>query len=276
MILIINNPQKKTSSTLSALTTILEKEDLSYKILCTEKLQKSFFNQITLIITLGGDGTILRAFSKMTIKSIPLLPIDFGTLGFISSVPPKQALKLIKNYLTIHFKNKPIKPLYKFDQRHYLQVTIDKLHVTALNEITLHRTQSKVVETEIWINNKFISRFKGDGLILATATGSTAYNLSAGGPIINPNIPNIILTPLAPHSITFKPILLKKEDQISIKIPTKTMQITVDGRKKINKFKSNSITNITANISNQSTKFIKEKNEDFYSLLKEKFSWGME
>ena len=171
MILIINNKHKKTAPTLTALSTILKKDNLPYKIFSTEKLKKSFFNQVTLIITLGGDGTILATFNQMPTKSIPLLPIDFGTLGFISSVPPKQALKIIKNYLAIHFKNKNIDPLYKFDQRYYLQATIGKLNATALNEVTLHRTQSKVIEIEIWINNKFISRFRGDGLYFSHGYG---------------------------------------------------------------------------------------------------------
>ena len=271
MILIINNSLKETSQVLGEITQDLKRENLPYQIISLDNLKVSSFNKVNLIITLGGDGTILFTFSKMPDKSVPLLAIDFGTVGFMSSVNSSHALKLIKNYIEINFKNKSVTPLYKFDERYYLKATLGQKSISALNEITLQRTGTKIIKTEIWINDKFISRFKGDGLILATATGSTAYNLSAGGPIINPNIPNIILTPLAPHSITFKPILLKSSDKITIKIPLKNSRVAVDGKYQ-NSTKSKEI---KATISTNTTKLIKEKNEDFYSLLKKKFSWGI-
>lgn len=184
-----------------------------------------------LIIALGGDGTILRAFHLFEDALAPLIGINFGKLGFLSGATAADLIKAIDYALS--------SPTYK-ENRTLLEVTVqlkgtDSRTVRVLNEVMVGRgVDSKVVATDLAINGHPIYSLRGDGLIVATATGSTAYALSAGGPIVSPGYDGMVIVPLASHTLVQRAIVTAPDDTVAITLPEKhrsNIVIEVDGRK---------------------------------------------
>ena len=185
-------------------------------------------DDISLLVVLGGDGTLLNVAREMSKKNdIPIFGINIGNLGFLSSIEINnidEAIQKIKNND------------YKLDRRMVLSVNKEKLIDNAINDIVVSRgTLSRMVEFHVYIDNKLYTTFKGDGLIISTPTGSTAYSFSAGGPLIYPNLDLITLTPICPHTKTMQPIVVSGNSFIEI-IPSngkEEIYLTIDGQKAI-------------------------------------------
>lgn len=185
-------------------------------------------DDIDLIVVLGGDGTLLsvaRGISKK--NNIPLFGINIGNLGFLSSIEISNIDEAIKK-----IKNKE----YSIDSRMVLSCDTKDQSDNALNDVVLSRgTISRMVHFEVYIDNKLYTTFKGDGLIVATPTGSTAYSFSAGGPFIYPNLDLITLTPICPHTKSMQTIVVSGDSLIEI-IPSNgrdEIYLTIDGQKAI-------------------------------------------
>jgi len=189
-----------------------------------------FDSKMDLLIVLGGDGTILSVAREMNKKaSVPIFGINIGNLGFLSSIEISDidiAIEMIKN------------KEYTIEKRMLLKCElgkgITKTIETGLNDIVLARgTLSRMVKFQVLVDNKLYSTFKGDGLIVATPTGSTAYSYSAGGPFIYPNLDLITLTPICPHSNSIHTIVLSGSSTIEIipEIGEEEIYVTVDGQK---------------------------------------------
>lgn len=169
---------------------------------------------IDFIITLGGDGTILSAVTLIRDRQIPILGINMGRLGFLASIENKFAAQAI---------HKLAKGMYTIDDRVmlYLESTGDIFENQrfALNDFTLHkRDTSSMITIHTYINGDFLTSYWADGLIVATPTGSTGYSLSCGGPIIFPKSGNFVITPVAPHNLNVRPIVVSDESVISFEI----------------------------------------------------------
>ena len=174
------------------------------------------------LITLGGDGTIIRASRRIAGSCVPIAGINLGHLGYLTAVSTKQEIpELLDALLCDH---------YKIEERMMLTGVLgegkdcinqtEKPHL-ALNEIVLHRhTDASSVEFRVLVNGAFLNEYKADGIIISTPTGSTAYNLSAGGPIVDPSARMKILTPICPHAMNRNSIVLKAEDRLDILMPS--------------------------------------------------------
>ena len=209
----------------------LKKRGISSQSFCQSSLGKKTLGKTAdLILILGGDGTYLSAVRFARKKTIPMLGVNMGSLGF----------------LTVHFKEKlyecleqTLKGKMMIDERPLIQAHIEQKGkrlnspVLALNDVVIERGRiSQLIDIHVFLKNKPIYSLKADGLILSTATGSTAYSLAAGGPILYPKVRAFVATPICPHSLTHRPVLFP--DNMTLKFQIKnTVQkvlLTVDGR----------------------------------------------
>lgn len=167
------------------------------------------------VIVLGGDGTLLHATNDLVDISVPFLGINLGTLGYLSAVEKADTFKALDRML---------KDDYIIENRMMLSGIINKdgadiPGIESLNEIVITAEKPmQIVSVSVYINNQFMHRYQGDGVIVSTPTGSTGYNLSAGGPIINPTARTMILTPICPHSMQNRSIVFSSDDTIRIVI----------------------------------------------------------
>lgn len=226
---------------------------------------KEEYKCIDFLVVLGGDGTLLgvaRRFSRFI--DAPILGVNIGNLGFLSSIEINEleaALKAIKN-------NK-----YKVENRMMLECFIEGLDEPAfrfLNDAVIARgTLSRIAEYKVYINNDFYTSFKGDGIIVSTPVGSTAYSLSAGGPLITPDLEIIAIVPICAHTPSAKPIIINGNSNISI-VPDfddEEIFITIDGQKSFKLIKDN-IVNIKK--CNDSFKVIVFQKNNYFNMLRKK------
>lgn len=165
---------------------------------------------IFLAISFGGDGTILKAAKYLYGTDVPILGINLGTLGYLSDVEPKEAIEAIDKYIN---GNSTI------EKRYALSIKYAKYEDVAINEAVIYRgTTSHIIKTKIKINGQETMNIRVDGILVSTPTGSTAYNLSAGGPIITPLSKTVVLTPICAHSLSARPIVVADDSIIEINV----------------------------------------------------------
>lgn len=221
-----------------------------------------------IVIAIGGDGTILHSAKHSAKHEKPLLGINLGRLGYLAGLEISQ-LNLLENLV-----NKS----YKLDKRRFLEVThIDKNNVSskyfALNDVVISNGEiSKIVDLKVFSNDKFVATYRADGVIISTPTGSTAYALSAGGPIIEPSVECISLTPICAHSLVARTIMFDKESTLSVCHNDDNIHpvyMTIDGEagRKIN---SEDI--VYVKMSSIQAKLIKLDNRSFYEVLAKKLT----
>lgn len=246
-------------------------EDKGYNpiILCENE---KFDGEADFALVLGGDGTIIRASKQLYGTDIPVLGINFGHLGYLTECSPETAIDAI---------NKLISGEYTTENRLMLECSLvregKEIHnFIALNEVSLNRaTLMKAFKMEIYVNNKHTNTVLGDGLIIATPTGSTSYNFSAGGPILTPTASNMVITQIAPIYFPSTPLVTAGDDEISVVINinniTKkgSVALEIDGSESI-EIKDKDIIRVKRALHN--AKIIKVSDRSFYQLLKEKFS----
>ncbi|MCM1386678.1 MAG: NAD(+)/NADH kinase [Bacillus sp. (in: Bacteria)] len=192
--------------------------------------------EIDCVIVLGGDGTLLKAARDIVEYEIPLIGINLGTLGYLAEVE----ISNIEDAL-----DKLIRGEYTKQERMMLTGSVyDKGKETennfALNDIVISRCGSlQILQFDIYVNGKFLNGYSADGMIVATPTGSTGYNLSAGGPIVEPGARLLLLTPICPHTLNTRSIVLSPEDEVTIEIPAgkenavQTVEANFDGTHKV-------------------------------------------
>ena len=188
--------------------------------------------QCKIVCAIGGDGTILSTVRRMQQKMIPVMGIHIGGLGFLSECTEEN----LENSLEYIFKEE-----YSISQRMLLEVKVksrteeDEIFY-ALNDIVIdHGPSGRVLKAELQVSGHYLNTYEGDGVIIATPTGSTAYSLSAGGPIIYPSIDTILVTPICPHSLSARPIVLQPDEVITLRFPDPFdgIALAVDGQIRI-------------------------------------------
>lgn len=269
-IIVALNPSKDKdgkilSLVMSQITTVFKHSKVI--VLNSYEMNKyRFQDKLDLLIVLGGDGTLLGVARDINGKyDVPILGVNIGNLGFLSSIEIQdfsEALKKIKN------------GQYIIQNRILLECTMlnqdDNDKGKALNDVVIARgTLSRMAKFEVFIDNKLYYRFKGDGLIVSTPTGSTGYSFSAGGPFIYPDVDVIILTPICPHTRGMQPIVLKSSSEILIKAENYNGEIylTFDGQeaKQIN-----DNTSIIIKKAKQIAKILLFDNYDYFNVLRQK------
>lgn len=225
---------------------------------------------IDLILTLGGDGTMIKAATIACKKDIPIVGINLGRLGFLSSVEKSKIKSAIDK-----IKQKK----YTIEKRAMLSIECNlplfNNSDSALNDITIHkRDTSSMMTIHAYINDTFLNTYWADGLIIATPTGSTGYSLACGGPIIFPGSGNFVITPIAPHSLNVRPLVIQDDVKISFEIEGRAENYlcTLDSRYEIitEEYK------ITVKKSESHTKLLTLEGLNFMGTIRDKLLWGLD
>lgn len=233
-----------------------------------EKLQIP--ENITAVIVLGGDGTFLSVARFLENRSTPITGVNLGGLGFLTEISAETCFHELEEILKGHFE---------IEERMRLQVAIRRndtevFRQSVLNDAVINKgALARIVDLQTSINGKYLTNYRADGLIVATPTGSTAYNLSAGGPIVYPTAQAIILTPICPFTLTNRPIILPSDVTIQVKLdePVHDLALTCDGQVGCDLAPSDKII-ITA--APNPLRLIKTPSINYFNILKTKLKWG--
>ncbi|PID94649.1 MAG: NAD kinase [Bacteroidales bacterium] len=238
--------------------------------ICLDNITKQYAQDIDadIAISFGGDGTFLATAKLLLEKNILILGINAGHLGFLADVPEKE----IETVLSEIIDGK-----YKIERRAMLRIELsDKKYgvFRALNEVALLRQDTaSMIEIDMTIEGEDVTSYKSDGLIISTPTGSTAYSLSLGGPIISPKSENFLIVPLAPHSLTVRPLVIPDNCQIELKVYSRSgnYQVAIDGQS-INLPDS---TTVKIEKSDYMVQCIQPLNHTFFKTIRDKLKWGV-
>ena len=221
------------------------------------------------LISIGGDGTFLDSLSIVKSSGLPILGINTGRLGFLSNVNIEKVEEAF-----ILLKNKE----FKIKKRLLLQLKPNLIAEEnyALNDISIQRIRGSgsMITIDVTVNNEYMNTYWCDGLIIATPTGSTAYSLGCGGPIIVPNAEVFVLTPIAAHSLTVRPVIIPSDSEIEIKVSSRNQQflLTLDSSSVI--VDTQQVIKITKASFSINTVLL--KNQNFYKTIRQKLMWGLD
>lgn len=223
-----------------------------------------------LVIVLGGDGTYLEAVRMLDKKAVPILGINMGSLGFLTNVPVDNMYNAIKDTLSLKMQMRP---------RTMLDVMVKrkgkvKARHRALNDIVIERgSQPHLTNYSLHVDGQLISAIKSDGVIISTPTGSTAYNLAAGGPILHPEVSSIVIAPICPHSLTMRPTILPDDTELTFQLneTSKKAFLTVDG---VHCGEINGNDEILVKKCDSYHYVLRDPSHNYFHLLKEKLKFG--
>jgi len=237
-------------------------------VLCPEL---SFASRADLVIAIGGDGTLLYAASLVAGHSVPLLGINRGRLGFLTDVSPKSMLEDVDSVLGGRFTE---------DRRSLLAARLERygaptVRALALNDVVVNKWETgRMLDFETSINGRFVNSHGGDGIVIATATGSTAYALSCGGPIVEPDLDVWVLAPISPHTLSDRPIVVRGGSMIQLRMSERLesrAQVTCDGAA-IGDLKHGD--SLFVEGSDSQITLLHPPGYDYYRLLRSKLHWG--
>lgn len=236
----------------------------------TFKVHNELTENFNFLISIGGDGTILRAATLVREKNIPIVGVNAGRLGFLATVQDDK----IETFLPKLFTND-----FSISNRTLLSLKCEPSNEDlkdinfALNEITVSRKDTtSMITIETYLNEEYLNSYWADGLIIATPTGSTGYSLSCGGPVLMPEVNSLVVTPIAPHNLTARPLVIPDDVEISLKISGREEQFLVSLDSRIT-----SVTNETILIIKKSPfqiKMIEFHEEGFLKTIRKKLLWG--
>ena len=243
---------------------IIEKE---YKTFSSHDVLDSSFD---MLISIGGDGTMLRAVTLVRNSGIPILGINAGRLGFLATVQKEN----IAAFMQIVIDKK-----YKISKRTLLSITcspentaIEELNF-ALNEISVSRKDTtSMITIDTYLNDEFLNSYWADGLIIATPTGTTGYSLSCGGPILTPDVKSLVITPIAPHNLNARPLVVTDTTEIRLKVSGREEQYLVSLDSRITSVKNDSILCIKK--TDFEINMVEIPEETFFKTLRTKLLWG--
>ena len=230
----------------------------------------TFASSCDLVAVLGGDGTMINATNQIGASTLPVAGINIGTLGFLTTCTDKEIGLFAQS---IAQKN------YTLIERALVRASITKSNgdwktFRALNEITLTRSDTgRLISLDAWVDGELLNRYRADGLIVATATGSTAYSLSAGGPLIDPKAKAFVITPICPHSLSNRSVIVSDQSTIEL-APTDDdqcpMLFTIDGREMVEICAGDKI---SVELAQNTLPLLQLDNRNFYSTLRQKLGW---
>lgn len=230
--------------------------------------------KVDMAIVLGGDGTLLKVARKLSTKKVPVLGVNVGKLGFLTETTSSHMLKVLER--VFHGR-------YAMDERFLLRVTIyrngKKYKTTlALNDAVINQGGfARLIDLYVSVNQRKLALYRADGLIISTPTGSTGHSLSGGGPIVHPKIEGLLLTPICPVKLGFRPILIPNDRQISIELKTewraekKPVVLTIDGQETLN-LRLGDIIRIRK--SSRVFQMLRTPGHKYYKMLRRKLNWG--
>jgi NAD+ kinase len=227
--------------------------------------------ELDLLITLGGDGTLLRGARLVVTAGVPVLGINLGHLGFLTSAPRDEVESALSHWLAGEFS---------IDERLVLAVhavhedgRAGRTHL-ALNDAVLHKTgAARVIRLSMRAMHDVVGSYSADGIILSTPTGSTAYSLSAGGPIVSPAVDCIIATPICPHTLGVRPLVLPADETVTIEVlsPTEELILTIDGQEHERLVPGQKV---VARRAERPVRLVRFPGQTFFATLRRKLRWG--
>ncbi len=223
---------------------------------------------IDFAISVGGDGTFLTTASLVGNLDIPILGVNCGHLGYLAEVQIQNVDQVLDQLINNQ---------YTIEQRRMLEVTCSQpnkiISPYALNEVAILKSGlSSMITIEVSINGEFLHSYKADGLLLATPTGSTAYNLSVGGPLLDPHVNAIVLSPVATHSLNIRPLVILDDSKIDLKVTSRNgnYMMSVDGRSQV----LDESLQLHIERSSRTIKILRVEGQSFMKSLKDKLNWG--
>ncbi|MBN1480507.1 NAD(+)/NADH kinase [candidate division KSB1 bacterium] len=224
----------------------------------------------TVVVAFGGDGTILATAKHVGSTGVPILGVNIGTLGFLAEVTVDELEETIDDLL---------QKKYAIVERMVFKIDIERDYLTktyfALNDVVLDKgLSSRLIFIDARVNGVFLNSYRADGLIIATPTGSTAYSMSAGGPLVVPDLHAFIVTPICPHSLTVRPIVLSDDAvvELSIRKEAEPVQVNIDGQ---NRYKLLFNEKVRISKSDYNVRWISIGKGDFFHILRTKLNWGV-
>lgn len=238
---------------------------------CQPVLPEFMPQHADLIIVFGGDGTLLSVARLEHIEMVPVLAVNLGSLGFLTEIGADELLAVLHKVLASD---------YALDKRMMLEVTIIKKgdeqgpSFQALNDVVVNKgALARMMDLDTYVNDLYLNRFKADGLIICTPTGSTGYSLSAGGPIVYPSLNLFTITPICPHTLTNRPLIISDESIIRIELMSESEDVflTVDGQVGVRIERHD---RVIVRKSEKTLSLVKTPFRSYFEILKKKLKWG--
>jgi len=234
------------------------------------KDEKVLLKKPNFFCSIGGDGTMLKTITLVGASEIPIIGINTGRLGFLSGISIEEIETAMDRIFAGNFE---------LDKRSLVRLeAVNNPYLRsnfALNEITVHKNDNTTMMTiHTWVNGEFLNAYWADGLIISTPTGSTAYSLSCGGPLVMPDSANFIITPISPHNLNVRPIIISDKDVVTLKIEgrNKNFLVTLDSRQEV--FDADE--ELTIMREKFEINLVRLQGNDFMSTLRQKLMWGMD
>jgi NAD+ kinase len=250
----------------------IERERIAHQTGCVvqavepDKLAAS----VDLILVLGGDGTMIATARLMGDTEVPVLGINYGGLGYLAEFRIEELYTALESILAGN---------YRLDKRVMLEVELlrGKEHVTrnrVLNDVVINKSAlARIIEIEAYLNRQFVNSFRADGLIVSTPTGSTAYNLSAGGPVIFPSMNAVVITPICPFTLSNRPIVVPDDSfiELCLKTEQEDVSLTLDGQVG---FSLRAEDRVVIRKSQTTFNLVQPTNRNYFDVLRDKLRWG--
>jgi NAD+ kinase len=238
-------------------------EDLAAEAASLAPASRGISEDCGVLVAVGGDGTILKLARRYVDREIPIVGVKGGRLGFLSEADPERVVSLLREGRFVTQRRMRIRGHVRGGARSVASFS-------ALNDLVVHSIgYSRMVTLRVEVGGKLLREFSADGLIIATPTGSTAYSLSAGGPVVEPTLDAIVLTPLNPHTMSMRPIVVAADETVTVKLISAPsgLMVTVDGQEGIELDVSHTV---EASRDPRVTKLVVADDYDFFALLREK------
>ena len=242
----------------------------SVKGVCCEE-SSNIPSTVDFVVVLGGDGTLLGAARRVAKYGVPILGVNLGGLGFLTEIPIKRVFAVIEMML---------KGELETEKRLMLETSVlregeEVCRFVVLNDVVINKGPlARIIDLDVYINDGFLTTYRADGLIVSTPTGSTAYNLSAGGPVLYPTLESFILTPICPFALTNRPIIIPESHVISIRLTKDSeeqVSLTFDGQLGFQFLYGDVVKVFT---SDKKIELIKSPDQSYFEILREKLMWG--
>jgi len=222
-----------------------------------------------LVVVLGGDGTLIAAARLVGEREVPILGVNLGSLGFLTEITLDELYPSVERCLAGAFEVSERMMLLASVERDGEVVELHRV----LNDVVINKgALARIIDMETSVNGQYLTTFKADGLIISTPTGSTGYSLSAGGPIIHPSLACISLTPICPHTLTNRPLVMAGDARITIRLPMdETVFLTLDGQVGV-KLVCADVVRIRQ--AEHATRLVQSRSKDYFEVLRTKLKWG--
>lgn len=253
-------------------TPDLEKERVEHETGCAIETVagEELAGRVDLIIVLGGDGTMIATARMLGDREVPVLGINYGSLGYLAEFRMEEMFPALEGILEGN---------YKIDSRVMLSAELFRngkqmMHTRVLNDVVINKSAlARIIEIEASLNNQFVNSFRADGLIVSTPTGSTAYNLSAGGPVIYPSMNAVVITPICPFTLSNRPIVVPDDAviELRLKTPQEDVALTLDGQVG---FPLEVEDRILIKKSLTAFHLVQPMNRNYFDVLRDKLRWG--